>query len=241
MLDSVKATVEDPALVRARRGQLVAAAIALFNRQGFFSTTVKDIAREAGFSAGLIYQYVGDKQDVLFLALQKIVETNKERIPAALEGVTDPLARLATAIEAYCRVLDANADAVLLTYRESKSLKRDHKEALKQLERETNAMLTACIEECVGSGWLRTEKVELLTYHIVVVAHAWTLKHWRLREITELDEYIRLNVHSAWQACLTPKGKRHYAKLLRAGTISGPSAPHAVASRAAASVRLLAS
>jgi len=215
MLDSVKAIVEDPELVRARRGQLVQAAITLFNRQGFYSTTVKDIAREAGFSAGLVYQYVGDKHDVLFLALQQIVETNKERIPAALKDVTDPMQRLVSAIDAYCRVLAANGDAVLLTYRETKSLKKAHKETLKRLERDTNKMISACLEQCEAKGYLAIEKVELLTYHIVAVAHAWALKHWRLREITTLDEYIRLNVHSAWQACLTPAGKRHYARLRR--------------------------
>ena len=203
--------------MRERRKQLVTAAIALFNRQGFYSTTVKDIAREAGFSAGLVYQYVGDKQDVLFLALQKIVETNKERIPAALKDAPDPMARLIGAIDAYCRVLDANSDAVLLTYRETKSLKKEHKETLKRLERETNAMLSECIEQCVTKGYLAVAKTELLTYHIVAVAHAWALKNWRLREITTLDEYIRLNVHSAWQACLTPKGRRHYARLPRSG------------------------
>ncbi len=217
MLDSVKSIVEDPELVRERRSQLVTAAIALFNRQGFYSTTVKDIAREAGFSAGLVYQYVGDKHDVLFLALQKIVETNKERIPAALKDVTDPMARLVCAIDAYCRVLAANGDAVLLTYRETKSLKKAHKETLKRLERETNSMISACLEQCEAKGYLAIEKIELLTYHIVAVAHAWALKHWRLREITTLDEYIRLNVHSAWQACLTTPGKRHYSKLQAAG------------------------
>ena len=87
MPNSVKAIVENPEMVRERRRQLVAAAITLFNRQGYFSTTVKDIAKEAGFSAGLIYHYVLDKQDVLFLALQQIVETNKEQIPAALRGL----------------------------------------------------------------------------------------------------------------------------------------------------------
>jgi len=216
MSNSVKAIVEDPELVRERRRQLVAAAIALFNRQGYFTTTVKDIAREAGFSAGLVYQYVPDKQDVLFLALLQIVESNREQIPAALEGVTDPLGRLVSAIEAYCRVLDANRDAVLLTYRESKSLKRHHKNELKKSELETNSMIASCIEDCIKRGYLRPTKVELLTYHIVVVAHSWALKYWRLREITTLDEYIRLNVHSAWEAFLTPKGWRHYAKLVHA-------------------------
>ena len=199
MLSSVKAIVENPELVRERRRQLVAAAITLFNRQGYFSTTVKDIAKEAGFSAGLIYQYVLDKQDVLFLALLQIVETNKEQIPAALRGAADPLLRLTSAIDAYCRVLDANRDAVLLTYRETKSLKKEHKQTLKRSELETNEMISSCIEECVKRDYLRPAKVELLTYHIVVVAHAWALKYWRLREITTLDEYIRLNVHSAWQ------------------------------------------
>ncbi len=217
MSSSVKAIVENPELVRERRRQLVAAAITLFNRQGYFSTTVKDIAKEAGFSAGLIYQYVLDKQDVLFLALQQIVETNKEQIPAALRGLTDPLRRLVSAIEAYCRVLDANRDAVLLTYRETKSLKPEHKETLKRSELETNEMLSSCIEECIEHGYLQPAKVELLTYHIVVVAHAWALKYWRLREITTLDEYIRLNVHSAWQAFLTPRGRRHCSKVLKSG------------------------
>lgn len=161
MSSSVKAIVENPELVRERRRQLVTAAITLFNRQGYFSTTVKDIAREAGFSAGLIYQYVLDKQDVLFLALLQIVETNKEQIPAALRGLTDPLRRLISAVEAYCRVLDANRDAVLLTYRETKSLKPEHKETLKRSELETNEMLSSCIEECIEHGYLRPTKVEL--------------------------------------------------------------------------------
>ena len=73
----VKSIVEDPQLIARRRSQLVLAAIALFSRQGFHSTTVKDIAARAQVSAGLVYQYVHDKQDLLFLALLHIVERNR--------------------------------------------------------------------------------------------------------------------------------------------------------------------
>lgn len=204
--------VEDPGLVAKRRFQLIAAAVKLFSRQGFYRTTVKDIARAARVSAGLVYQYVHDKQDLLFLSLQFIVETNRQKIPAALKGVTDPILRLSRAIEAYTRVMDANRDAVLLTYRESKSLTREYKNVLKSMEIETNALISLCIEDCIRAGFLKPAKVELLTYHLVVLAHAWALKYWRLRSITTLNEYIKTNIHPVWERLLTPKGRIRYRR-----------------------------
>lgn len=210
MAIEVKSIVEDAELVARRRSQLVSATIKLFCREGFHSTTVKDIARVAGVSAGLVYQYVQDKQDLLFLALSHIVETNKQEIPAALDGVEDPILRLRAAVEAYARVMDENRDAVLLTYRESKSLTQEYKEVLKSLEIETNRLISTCIERCISAGYMRKTKVELLTYHLVVVSHAWALKYWRLRRITTLDEYIKVNIHSVWEHFLTGKGLEHY-------------------------------
>lgn len=212
MTVEVKSIVEDAELVTKRRRQLVSAAIKLFCREGFHRTTVQDIARAAGVSAGLVYQYMQDKQDLLFLALSHIVETNKQEIPAALQGVEDPLLRLRTAVDAYARVMDANREAVLLTYRESKSLTRAYKEVLKTMEIETNDLISACIERCIRAGYLRKIHVELLTYHLVVVSHAWALKHWRLRSITTLDEYVRVSIHPVWEHLLTDKGVEHYRK-----------------------------
>ena len=214
MTIEVKSIVEDAELVAKRRRQMVAAAIKLFCREGFHSTTVKDIARVAGVSAGLIYQYMQDKQDLLFLALSHIVETNKQEIPAALQGVEDPVLRLLTAVDAYARVMDANREAVMLTYRESKSLTRDYKQVLKAMEMETNELISTCIERCMHAGYLKKANVELLTYHLVVVSHAWALKYWRLRSITTIDEYIRVNIHPVWEHLLTDKGLEHYRELL---------------------------
>ena len=218
MAIEVKSIVEDVELVARRRSQLVLAAIKLFCREGFHSTTVKDIARAAGVSAGLVYQYVQDKQDLLFLALSHIVETNKQEIPDALKGVEDPILRLRTAVEAYARVMDENREAVLLTYRESKSLTPDYKEVLKSLEIETNKLISTCIERCISAGYMRKTKVELLTYHLVVVSHAWSLKYWRLRRITTLDEYITVNIHSVWEHLLTEKGVEHYHAAMKAAS-----------------------
>jgi AcrR family transcriptional regulator len=215
MADNVKTMVEDkdPELVAKRRTQLVEAAIELFSRVGYHGATVKDVADEAGVSAGLVYQYVPDKQDLLFLCILHIVQRNKQEIPAALEGIDDPLQRLNAAVDAYSRVIAANQHAVLLTYRETKSLKREYIEVMKRMELETNALIANCIDECIRSRHMVATNVELLVYRIITGAHAWALKHWRLPKIVSLDEYLQQSIHSCWTVFLTAKGKRRYAEL----------------------------
>jgi len=47
---------------------------------------MRDIARRAGISVGLIYQYVADKEDLLLLAILEIVDSYKREIPKAIMG-----------------------------------------------------------------------------------------------------------------------------------------------------------
>ena len=214
---------DESPLATRRRAQLIKAAITLFSDKGYHSTTVKDIADEAGVSAGLIYQYVSDKQDLLFLALQHIVQRNKEEMPKAVEGVEGSIARLYRAIDAYTRVIATNQQAVLLTYRETKSLKAEYIERMKELELETNQLIADCVDECIQAGYLAQVHVELLVYRIIFAAHAWPLKHWRLREIVSLNEYIDEVIHTTWKAYLLPRGMSRYEALLRSGELQPAS------------------
>ncbi|PLC53961.1 TetR family transcriptional regulator [Pollutimonas nitritireducens] len=216
----MKNTADETPLMARRRAQLIKAAIMRFSDVGYHVTTIKEIAAEANVSAGLIYQYVADKQDLLFLALQHIVKRNKEEVPRALEGVEDPIARLHKAIDAYSRVIAANQEAVLLTYRETKSLKPEYIAQMKTLEIETNALIAECIEECIRAGYLAPTNVELLVYRVICAAHAWPLKHWRLRHIVTLDEYIDQAVHAPWKDLLLPRGTSRYEALRHAGELS---------------------
>src|SRR5208282_71268 len=145
----IKSQVADVDLIQRRRGQIVTAAVELFSQQGFYLTTMQDVARKAGVSIGLIYQYVHDKDDVLLLALLSVLDSYKHEIPAALAGVTDPLARCWVAVDAYCRVVDARRDATVLAYRSTKSLPKARREIIQNAEIETNEFIAACLRECV--------------------------------------------------------------------------------------------
>jgi AcrR family transcriptional regulator len=216
-LPDVKSRVTDEVLVQRRRAQIIAAAVELFARQGYYRTTILDVARKAGISSGLVYQYVSDKDDVLLLALLDVLDSYKHSVPRALEGLSDPLERWRAALVAYLGVVDQRRPATVLAYRSTKSLPPERRQIIKDHEIETNAFIAGCIRDCIDDGVFRPVNVELATYQLVTYAHAWALKHWRLKELCTLEEYLRHGLDLFAHAFLTPKGWRRYRKLPPAG------------------------
>jgi AcrR family transcriptional regulator len=213
MNTNVTSTVEDPALVEKRRNQIVVAATKLFSDQGFYKTTIKDIAKEAGVSSGLVYLYVREKEDVLLLVLLEVVNSYAQEIPKTIEGLTDPLERLLRAVEAYCTVVDRHRAATVLAYRSTKSLSPDRRLLIQQRETETNDIIGAAIVACMKVGLIRKINVDVLTYQIVLVAHGWALKSWYFKSRLTLDEYIRDSLDIILAGVLTPIGQRRRAQL----------------------------
>ncbi|HEY8745667.1 MAG TPA: TetR family transcriptional regulator [Chloroflexota bacterium] len=56
---------------RAKRDQLLAAALALFDERGFEATTIDAIAARAGVSVGIFYRYFRSKQQILLALTQE--------------------------------------------------------------------------------------------------------------------------------------------------------------------------
>ena len=212
---SVESAVADPKLVEERREQIVKAATKLFSEQGYYLTTIQDIAREAGISVGLIYQYFKDKDDVLFLTLKLVLETYEKVIPAALERAEHPLERLCLAIGAYCRVVDRLRDATVLTYRSTKSLRADRRTFIKEGETRTNRMLEGCLRAAIAAGHVRPLNDSLLVYQYVLFSHAWALKRWALRGRYSLEDYVEEGIKLLVEPFLTEKGRAAMARLKR--------------------------
>jgi AcrR family transcriptional regulator len=204
----IESRIEDSDRVEWRREQIVQAAVACFARAGYHGTTIKDIADSAGFSAGLIYSYVKDKEDVLFLVYLHIFETYQRHIPERLLGTADPLQRLCTAVRAYCEAVDLNVGATVVGYRESASLRPELRRAIQRLELETNRLVAEPIEVCIAAGLVEPTNVELLTFRLVLLAHGWALKHWHFAGRVTLADYIDDGLRLYLEGMLTPAGRR---------------------------------
>ena len=213
MVLQVVSKVEVPELVEKRRSQILKAAIELYGRQGYHVTTIREVAQRANVSVGLIYQYVHDKEDVLFLALVEVLDSYLREIPQALEGLADPMERFGAAVHAYGRVIDERIEATLLVYRETKSLGRQRRELLKAKEIESNKLISDCIEQCVAQGLFDEVDVEMLTYMIVMFCHAWALKSWRFRGRLTIAQYVDRGLQLMLHPVVTARGKRSLASV----------------------------
>lgn len=213
---TVKSQVLDAELVEMRREQIVAAAVELFSKNGYFKTTILEIAQKAGISVGLIYHYARTKEDVLFLTLVSVLESYKREIPA-VDSRDTPLESLWVALNAYGRVIDRRRAAAVLAYRSTRSLPTAQRRAIMHLEIETNDLLAKRVQACIDARLFRGEiNVDLAVYQLVMHAHTWALKHWHLKEITTLDRYIKAGFESFVRASATPAGLLAYEKFCRA-------------------------
>jgi len=194
--------------VESRRAEIIRAAVKLFSEQGYYNTTIQSIAREAGISVGLVYQYFREKDDLLYLSLKDVLETYEREIPQSLEGLTHPLERLRVAIHTYCRVIDRRREATVLTYRSTKSLRPERRRYIMEGETRTNRLLEGCLRECVSQGYMRRVNAPLLVYQYVHFAHAWALKSWAFRKRYSLNAYVREGLKLLVEPFLTAKGKK---------------------------------
>ncbi|WP_339635895.1 TetR/AcrR family transcriptional regulator [uncultured Sneathiella sp.] len=196
-----------------RRRQFVNAATDLFSNKGFHETTVKEIAEKAGASPGLVYNYVRDKEELLLLAIMGVLESYKKEVPKAVNGQSDPIIRFSAALTAYIEVVANKPKATLLAYRYTAILPPSMRDQIKQLEIETNRIISECISDCIAAGYFREINVELISYRAVLLAHGWALKSWRLGKLHSVEEYIEGNLDLFLTALFTDKGREHYRDL----------------------------
>lgn len=201
---------------RLRSEQLLRAAARLMERRGSQAVSMQAVAAEAGVSVGLIYRYFGGKDDLLLAVIVDVLDAFAARVPAAIGAAgPGPVERLAAAFRAYCEVIDEHRHAAVLTYRESKSLTEAGREKIKELEVQTSEPLRALLREGIGAGLFVPVDVDLVACNLLLVAHAWALKHWYLGRTHSFDGYVAQQSALALGALIVPRHRRRYSRLLQ--------------------------
>lgn len=136
---AIKTATKNPERVRERRDALVNAAIGVFIEKGFHNATVRDIGRAAGMTQGTIYNYVGSKDDILYLVCDRIVAEYNDQTRKALDTSHDPVGRVRSAVRAISAVMYRHRREILLIYQDSHLL-----------DARSRRVITARVEEFIG-------------------------------------------------------------------------------------------
>jgi AcrR family transcriptional regulator len=106
-----------------RRDEILAAAKVVFARNGFYATTIADIAKQAGLAYGSIYWYFSSK-DELFHALMAVEEQVLRGHVSAAPGRSgaDGEAAFRAAVQATFEFFEADRATVKLLFRDAYAL-----------------------------------------------------------------------------------------------------------------------
>jgi AcrR family transcriptional regulator len=99
-----------------RRDQLLLVARSIFAERGFQATTMDDIAKEAGFTKPILYQYFSSKND---LYSQIVAQTAKKLLHSlyeAVSAVTSPRAKIEVAFRVYFDMVVGETDAFRILF-----------------------------------------------------------------------------------------------------------------------------
>lgn len=209
------ATAARQARAEHRSAQLLEAAARLMERDGSHAVSMQAVASEAGVSVGLIYRYFGGKDDLLLAVIVGVLDSFAAQVPAAVEAAgDDPVHRLAAAFRTYCEIIDQRRHAAVLTYRETKSLDENGRARIMELEVQTSEPLREALRDGVDAGLFDVPDIELAAYDLLLLAHAWALKHWYFERSQSLDSYVQRQLALMLKAILEPKHRKRYTELL---------------------------
>ncbi|NDK90303.1 TetR/AcrR family transcriptional regulator [Gordonia desulfuricans] len=193
--------------ISSRRRQLLDAAVAVMERTGFHQMSMQALAEEAGVSVGLFYKYFGNKEDILLAAIVDILEKFRDQLQPAMDlAGDDPVEQLIAGFRQYARIVDENRDAVVLTYRESRTLDAGGRERIKQLEVETAGPMREAILAAVDAGLIRADvEADLAVFDLMMLAHGWALKQWHFGAEFGFDAYVEAQLRMALPAMVIPE------------------------------------
>ncbi len=182
-------------LVKKRRRQIVDAAVGLFVDKGFHKTTTRQIAAAAGFSIGSLYEYVGSKEDVLYLVCDAIHDEVERAVSEALSRAKSGKSALTEVIREYFMVCHRMSDHVLLIYQETQSLPPQWRKRVLEKEVRVTGIFIDVLARLIDSGdlpRLNEKFLELAAHNITVMGHMWTFRRWFLARHYSIDDYIEM-------------------------------------------------
>ncbi|WP_018923201.1 TetR/AcrR family transcriptional regulator [Salsuginibacillus kocurii] len=188
---NVPSMVKDQTLIKKRREQMVKGAVSLFKEKGFHRTTTREIAKHSGFSIGTLYEYIGSKEDVLYLVCDSVYEEVMERLEAHLDQKEAGMDYLKQAVRSLFKVVDEMQDEVLVMYQEAKSLPHEALPYVLKREEEMTQRVEEVVRDCCRQGVLDLDErvIKLTAENIMVKGHMWSFRRWTLSKRFTLEEY----------------------------------------------------
>lgn len=174
--------IKNPELVKTRQKEICQAAVKLFSTKGYHNTSIKDIAKNAKISIGSLYDYINNKEDILYLIAKQFNSQLHQEVAKVLESDLYIEDKLKGIVETMLRVIDQFKEYVLFAYRYATTLKKEHLIQVMQEDSYFIDTLTRIIEQGVQEKVFIENDAFITANMISIMIHSWGLKQYNLNK-----------------------------------------------------------
>jgi len=172
--------------------QIIAAAIRVFARSGYYNSRVSDIAREAGIASGTIYLYFKTKDEILVTLFREKMAEWVALVRRELAAERNPLAKIRKIVALHFKVLEENPDLAEVVQVELRQGQKFFRGASAHEVSAYFDVINHVLEEGVGAGLIRRDlpvkvATKMLFGAMDQLATSWVLgkRKYRLTEAAD--------------------------------------------------------
>lgn len=169
---------------RARtRKQVLAAARKIFSRKGFRSSSLSEIASEAGLGKATLYSYFSDKADLVGAVFEETINEQLEMVERAISGSRDPRSRIRTIATEQLRHFAKHRYLLRICATENMFQGEEIEGKIRTLMMHKYAKYSELLEETFAlaakKGLLRKAEPRQVAHFFVAILHAVSL-YWQM-------------------------------------------------------------
>lgn len=172
-----------------RRAQLIEKATSVFAEQGFYATSMNDVADAAGVTKPVLYQHFSSKRDLYVELLTEIGNQLRDTIAKSTADADGPRQQIEMGFRAYFHYVASHTDSFKVLF--GAGSRRDPE--FSSLTRAVEGSISEAIAELIVVDGKPAENRDLLAHTIVGMTEAasrYWLQHERTPDVDELAEAV---------------------------------------------------
>jgi AcrR family transcriptional regulator len=212
---SIPTTIKNPERVAQRRAELIDVATKMFLERGFHNTSIRDIVRACTFNVASLYMYVSSKEDILYLVAQDLMNNIAEKLSATVLDPDSPERSLEAGFASYCQIVYKYRRPIRLLYREVGFLPPEPRADVIGTVSSVISYFEAIVAKGIEAGVFRKVPPRLAALDVMFIAHMIALHTREVRNLVDLDDFIKYQLDSIFAGLLLNPEKRRSGQARR--------------------------
>ena len=177
--------------------RILDAAVKVFARQGYFQSTISQIAKEAGVADGTIYLYFANKDDILVQIFSYRAKKVFERFRQEVDRAGNTIDKLKNLVKIHLEEFQRDRDMAIVYQTETHQISRLAESQIKEMSEMYRDIITEIIEGGQEEGCLRKDLYLGLVKRIIIgsvdeVINTWLHSGGRYDLVSMADPLVEL-------------------------------------------------